>query len=544
MALPFPWHALSSVAFASLRAMSLRVLALLALLNLLAGWAFLSGTGPGFPLDDAWGHLVYGRALALGEGFSYNPGQPEAGVTSPLWTALSALPAGAVEWTGQGWRPDWGMRLLGLLMGTLTAAVGFRIGTRAGPWPAVVTAVLLTFDPLMLAARYSGMELPLFALLCLLFVESMLENQPKLGGWWAGLAVLTRPEGMVLVLIGMVLMRRPRNLSRFVLPVVLCALPFAIWCQLTAGHPWPITWSNKAVVTTDTTALLATLSALARDTGWGWGLAIVLIAGTIALEGAWRSLGRLLMMTSGALLIGVLLTRDMPVGFGGTRVAFYWERYALLAWPPMVVVIAAGVASVMRTAWAGIYCRPRAALVLMAPLIGTLALSHGLPAHGQAVAKRFAAECADVESLNVAAGIWLDENLPPDAVVATHDAFAVRYFGKRKTIDLYGNNAGELNSILEIAGPEAAANYVLAQRPDALACFPILWAAGHSPEFQQLMEQMAAAGDTAGQAQLMAQASDYAGFLGLTRRATTFSVENPAVIDSPLHRDFAIFVRP
>ena len=46
MALPFPWHAPSSVAFDSLRAMSLRVLALLALLNLLAGWAFLSGSGP------------------------------------------------------------------------------------------------------------------------------------------------------------------------------------------------------------------------------------------------------------------------------------------------------------------------------------------------------------------------------------------------------------------------------------------------------------------------------------------------------------------
>ncbi|MHC4844999.1 MAG: hypothetical protein ACYTCU_02445, partial [Planctomycetota bacterium] len=96
--------------------MTLRVLALLALLNLLAGWAFLSGSGPGFPLDDAWGHLVYGRALATGDGFAYNPGQPEAGVTSPLWTALCALPAGFVEWTGQDWRPDWGMRLLGLLM--------------------------------------------------------------------------------------------------------------------------------------------------------------------------------------------------------------------------------------------------------------------------------------------------------------------------------------------------------------------------------------------------------------------------------------------
>lgn len=520
--------------------MSLRVLALLALLNLLAGWAFLSGSGPGFPLDDAWGHLVYGRALATGDGFSYNPGQPEAGVTSPLWTALSALPAGVVEWTGQGWRPDWGMRLLGWLMGTLTAAVGWRLGSRAGPWPAVFAALLLTFDPLLLAARYSGMELPLFALLTLLFVESMLEGQPRMGGWWAGLAVLTRPEGLALAAIGLILMRRGRQIPRFVLPVLICALPFAAWCQLTAGHPWPNTWSNKTAFITDSATLSATLSALGNDTGWGWGLAIVLCAGTIALEGGRRLLARLLLLTSGVLLVGVLLTREMPVGFDGERVPFYWERYALLAWAPMVMVIAAGAASVVRTAWAGLYCRPRAAAVMLAPLIGTLIFSSGLPAHALSVRARFAAECADVEALNVAAGIWLDENLPPDAVVATHDAFAVRYFGKRKTIDIYGNNAGVLNTILELNGPEAAANYIAAQRPDALACFPMLWAAGHSPEFDASVAGLSAEE----KAQRLAQASDYAGFLGLTKRAVTFSVPDPAVIDSPVHRDFAIFVRP
>ncbi|MHC4846197.1 MAG: hypothetical protein ACYTCU_08550, partial [Planctomycetota bacterium] len=453
---------------------------------------------------------------------------------------LCALPAGFVEWTGQGWRPDWGMRLLGLLMGTLTAGVGYRIGTRAGPWPAVFVAVLLTCDPLMLATRYSGMEIPLFMLLSLLFTEAMLEGQPRLGGWWAGLAVLTRPEALVLVAIGLFLMRRGKHIGRFLIPVVVCGLPFAVWCQLTAGHPWPNTWGNKAVLTTETTAITATLSALARDTGWGWGLIIVLGAGTIALEGGRRLLARLLLMVAVGLLAGVVLTREMPVGFGGERVPFYWERYALLAWAPLVVVIAGGVASVVRTAWAGIYCRPRAAAVMLAPLVGTLIFSHGLPAHALSVRDRFAAECADVEALNVAAGKWLDANLPPDAVVATHDAFAVRYFGNRKTIDIYGNNAGVLNTIMEEQGGEAAARYIALQEPDALACFPITWAAGQSPEFAQLM----ANSTPAEQAQLMATVSDFATFLGLTKRAVTFSVPDPAVIDGVLHRDFAIFVRP
>ena len=78
--------------------MKLRALALLAVLHLLAATFFLHACGWGFPLDDAWGHLVYGRALATWQGLAYNPGQPEAGVTSPLWTYLCALPAGLVEW--------------------------------------------------------------------------------------------------------------------------------------------------------------------------------------------------------------------------------------------------------------------------------------------------------------------------------------------------------------------------------------------------------------------------------------------------------------
>src|SRR4051794_36084239 len=45
----------------------------------------------GFPLDDAWIHAQFARNLASGFGLSFNPGEPSAGSTSPLWTAIVAI---------------------------------------------------------------------------------------------------------------------------------------------------------------------------------------------------------------------------------------------------------------------------------------------------------------------------------------------------------------------------------------------------------------------------------------------------------------------
>ncbi len=45
----------------------------------------------GFPLDDAWIHLNFARNFSRGLGFCFNPGEPVAGSTGPLWTALLGL---------------------------------------------------------------------------------------------------------------------------------------------------------------------------------------------------------------------------------------------------------------------------------------------------------------------------------------------------------------------------------------------------------------------------------------------------------------------
>jgi hypothetical protein len=174
-----------------------------------------------------------------------------------------------------------------------------------------------------------------------------------------------------------------------------------------------------------------------------------------------------------------------------------------------------------------------------------------VPAHASAVAARFAAECAQVEAQNVAAGLWIDQHLPADALVATHDAGAVRYFGRRNVLDIWGNNDARLSALLReserLAGtPEAARaeaavqDDLRARAPDALVVFPALYAAEHSPEFRELMRELPPDEAEA----LQAQASDYAGFFGLTRRAQEFRVEQSAVVAGPLHQVLAVYVRP
>ncbi len=69
-------------------------LALLAFATLLsvAGYLIASSrlAGIGFPLDDAWIHQTYARNLAQYGQWAFIPGQPSAGSTAPLWSALLA----------------------------------------------------------------------------------------------------------------------------------------------------------------------------------------------------------------------------------------------------------------------------------------------------------------------------------------------------------------------------------------------------------------------------------------------------------------------
>src|SRR5262249_12718836 len=149
------------------------------------------------------------------------------------------------------------------------------------------------------------------------------------------------------------------------------------------------------------------------------------------------------------------------------------------------------------------------------------------------------------------------QHLSLTALVATHDAGAVRYFGRRHVLDIFGNNDARMSELLsaaeraEAAGDEVTAAsagqavlaYLHARDPDALAVFPLVDAVGHAPELARLPPEQ--------QQVLVASGSDYAGELGLGKRVATFHVPGPAdgsaqsaTVGGFVQADFAVFTRP
>lgn len=521
--------------------MRLRHAAALLALQLVVALAFLADTGPGFPLDDTWIHMVYARALGQGQGFAYNPGQLETGVTAPLWTTLLGLPVALSD--SLGIRPDLSTRALSLLTGFALACAGWMLAGRVGRLPAVCAAVALSIDPTLVFDRFSGMEQPLFGLLSLLLALTLLTSQWRRAGLVCGGLILTRPEGLVLVLAALVFTRHKRGrLLHVIGPAVLCVLPWAVYCQLASGRPWPSTFENKADLVVDVATSGRAVLAILADTGWGWALPVAVALGAYVLEGGQHLLGRLPLLFALLLIPAVALSRPLEMTTSPTLdaapVPYYWARYVLLAWPLLVLPAGVGVASLLRTAFAGTRCRPAYAAVLIGPLVVLLLLGKDLPAHAAVIKQRFEDQCEDTELLNVAAGRWVDEHVSSAGLVATHDAGAVRYFGKRPVLDLWGNHNSGLTRALREGGPAGAAAFLANQRPEVLVVFPVLYAAGHAPEVQDLWAQMPQQDFDA----LMAQADDYAAFFGLTHRAATFTLPRPAaVVPGPLQTTMAIY---
>jgi hypothetical protein len=170
---------------------------------LAVGARFLAARHPGtdaalrgLPLDDSFIHLVYARALASFQGFAYNPGLPEAGSTSPLWSVL-LVPA---IWAGRlGVDPILAAKLVGLAVGFGASLLAARIARRlAGLAAGLAAGLVVAAEPYVGFTAVSGMEPLLAALLLLLAVDAVLFERPRLAAFALGLAPLARPETLPL----------------------------------------------------------------------------------------------------------------------------------------------------------------------------------------------------------------------------------------------------------------------------------------------------------------------------------------------------------
>ena len=230
---------------------------LVLLLSLLVPLVILSSSGEhgrqGFPLDDAWIHLVYGRAVAEAGYLAYNQGIPSTGSTSPLWAYFLGVIHVLFKKVSL---IIWGAKFVGILLHSLTTYLSFQLLfflTRSKP-ASLLASLLVGLCPPLVTSSFSGMEISLATATFLSGAYAYARERWALSGIFLGLSGLTRPEFataitiLLLSLLGRVLKKKLplTKLMAFFLPIASLAILNLGWNRLVGGRPFPATFYVKA----------------------------------------------------------------------------------------------------------------------------------------------------------------------------------------------------------------------------------------------------------------------------------------------------------
>lgn len=480
-------------------------------------WSEREASGTfGFPLDDSWIHAQFARNLALGHGFSYNPGVPASGSTAPLWTLV--LSAGHLA-TGDA---VLSAKVLGVVFLALTVVLVYMlVGVIAGDarealFAAVVTASLSR----LVWAGLSGMEVTLAVTLTL---AGMLTHVTygRLGGRRQylstvlfGLAALARPECAAFFLAAMLDRALSGTLIRWrelaardwlvpvgvhvalflavIAPFVLFSRVFGIGFLPNTAYAKALLWGRGliAAVSTGSLAELARsftvhpfdyyLSFLEESLSNNPILFVLSAFGFLRLvfsiPYAEKSRCRTFIIPLSVIIFPLAIGVVVPFG-----TASYQEgRYAAPVAPLMLVIGTIGLYEAGRYG-AGILSRAkfmgRPATVVMERSLIWLLMALALAAQVRTAwyrGKNYGREVANIEEMQVTLGKWIDRELPQDATLAVNDVGAIAYFSGRDVLDTVGLISPEVLSYMEARAPRDAAvlEFLKDERPGYAVLFP------------------------------------------------------------------------
>ena len=411
------------VARPALLFMAAAAVSVLAYVGLSAAGGYL-----GFPLDDAWIHQTYARNLATRGEFAFIPGQPSAGSTSPLWTGLLAigylLRVHFLVWT-------YG---LGAILLACNAWLAYRLVLRF--WPgasaaAVAAGLLVTLEWHLVWSAASGMETLLFSAAVLAVFVLDWPSQAGLAGLAAGLAVLTRPDGLSLVpflaarawLSGQ---RSWRAVIQAGLGFGVLFVPYLLFNDLLSGGPWPNTFYAKQAeyaVLRDAPlwSRLASVGALPFV-----GVLVLLLPAL--LIAVWRA-GR---NWNWDVLIALSWVMALVSAYAWRLPATYQHgRYVIPVIPVLLAVGAGGLAEAAKPTSGQLLLR----VVSRAWLAAVTVIAVAFWVQG---ALRYRLDVQIIQTEMVATARWVATQTAPDSLIAAHDIGAMGYFGGRRVLDMAG----------------------------------------------------------------------------------------------------------
>ena len=440
-------------------------------------WLGAGDRALGFPLDDAWILMVYGRSLAETGVLAYNPDGFAAGCTAPLWAALLAIPH-LIFGAGRGAVVGaYALALLAHLGATAFAADYIRRRTEE-PWATFTTGLAVGAAPLLCLGVFSGMEVSLCAALLLGALWASEQRRVGLAATLAALACLTRPEATVATLVLLVALwpelraRGAKTALWSVSPLAIGGVVAVGLNLLSSGRPLPATFYLKqesSLLELPARLWVGANEILFQSAPLYLGLPMLLLVG-IAYAPKPRGRDVLPLAMGLGFLLANLYTMSPSDPY-----AFYHQRYLLPAVPLLVVAIVVATHRIARGPLAG---RSIPLMHILASFtLLTVALT--LPA----ASSKLHSDIRSINSVQVPMGSWLEEHTEPGEWIAASDAGAVRYFSDRPTLDLMGLNTPELYW----DAPSYAAD-----RPVRYVALMPAWLAAEDPDDIRIVTRFAA----------------------------------------------------
>ena len=400
----------------------------------------LSITSPGLTLDDSWIHVQFARTIYEGMPWEYSPGYPSTGSTSPLWSVILS----SIFWFTN--EPS------GVIWGVYTISTIFYIGSTflAGRIVAnylesvqwgIIASLAFVLVPRNTWLMLSGMETPLFVFILLLSIAILDKEEMKYDlvlGVLVGLAFLARPEGVIIVFcvfirFMMLTLKHkvtPTRIGVLLLSGLLAlavALPWILHCLNVTGYPLPDTFYAKVHTPT-------VLEIEAWDIYWTFFVLELPFLPVAAFLG-------IILIVKGrpfAWLLPVCLTILYRLSTPYASLINN-NRYLLPIFDLFLIVGIVSIAIMFRIVFLAILAMPDTISVqsLSVLVIAVLIIVPMIPSYSYQ-ATFYGKAAGNINDMQVEIGMWLNENTPPDAVFATHDAGALRYFSNRTMIDLAG----------------------------------------------------------------------------------------------------------
>jgi len=398
--------------------------------------------GIGFPLDDAWIHQTYARNLAdLGE-WSFIPGIPSAGSTSPLWSLL--LAALHRIWTGIPFIQTFILGAFCLWVLAVCTEAIFRRSVPNYTSPLPIAGVMIVFEWHLVWAAASGMETILIAAiisLVLYLLQSLRQARYALTGAVIGIGVWIRPETLtllgpvlfVLTFSGKSFRDRLKPLMGVFGGLALPIAGYLLFNYQFSGHVWPNTFYAKQAEYASMREISLAVRYLRELVLPLTGIGIVLLPGFVYKcflavknrDSLWA--GAILWWLGFSLIYAV----QLPV-------TYQHGRYLIPAMPVYFLIGLVGsfdglrnTAKVKTSSW---FAKP----LWVAVRTWGIVLVFVLGAFYVLGANSYGQDVAIVNTEMVATAKWLRSNTQPDDLIAVHDIGAVGYFSQRKIIDLAG----------------------------------------------------------------------------------------------------------